>query len=210
MDYFPHDTHAMGDDRLLALRIDAGLEAVACYWVVLEKIYENEAPFEIAETNVEAKSVSYKLGVGFDEFRSYVGAMVSTGLLFYVDNGCDAVMSARAQEQIDALNKKRETARRNGKSGGRKPSGKPTRKKSGTDVGTDVGTESASYKTLNGIGSHKREPIPNDTNGAAAADAAPPVSCPICDAPMERTNSTKPNGSARLWRCALCGEEVWR
>lgn len=213
MDYFPHDTLAMSDDKVLALRIMDGLEAVACYWAVLEKIYADEKPFDISETNVgscmEARSVSYKLGVGFDEFRKYVFHMVDVGLLYRVDCDGDVVMSERAEEQIAALNKKRETARQNGLSGGRKPSGNQDRKRKKTNVGSNGKPKSAAYKTLNGIGSYKKEPIPVGSDGADVDESTPPepVDCPVCGVPMERTSAHR--GDSVLNRCPLCAEEVW-
>ena len=47
------------------------------------------------------------------------------------------------------------------------------------------------------------------SDGAEADKSAPPSAfrCPVCDAPMERTNSHK--GDSFMFRCRLCGEEAW-
>lgn len=208
MDYFPHDTKATSDSKVLALRMRGGLEAVACFWAVLERIYDSEQPFELSETNVEAMSVSLFLGVGFDQLSDNVSHMVEVGLLERDVENPNIVMSERAKKQIETLQKKRETARQNGKSGGRKPKSKTSKKPKKTDVGSDEKPKSASYKTLNGIGFDKQNLIPIASGDAAVADATPPAACPTCDAPMERTSSHKPNGTT-LYRCKLCAEEVW-
>ena len=207
MDYFPHDTMALSDDKLLALRIDDGLEAVACYWAVLEKIYADEKPFDVSETNVgssaEARSVSYKLGVGFDTMRKYVFDMERVGLLYRVEDGADVFMSERAAEQIELLDKKRETARQNGKSGGRKPKDNQRRKPTETNVGSSRKPNSDTYKTLNGIGSYKKEPIPvaSTSGGAVAEESAPPSApdCPLCGVPLRKTGMAD-----EPWWCDNC------
>lgn len=212
MDYFPHDTHALSDDKVLALRIEEGLEAVACYWAVLEKIYADEQPLDVSETNVgysaEARSVSYKLGIGFDQFRKYVFAMERVGLLDRIESDADVFMSERAAEQIEALDRKRETARQNGKSGGRKPKRKPSAKTAETNVGSNGKPKSASYKTLNGIGFYNKKPIPNDSVGADADKSAPPSSSddsrvPICPLCSKRVSFDVKAGK---WHCPMCGE----
>ena len=55
----------------------------------------------------------------------------------------------------------------------------------------------------------KNPPSANTSGGAAVAGATPPSVCPVCSLEtLERTNSHKPNGSV-LFRCRMCGEEVW-
>ena len=208
MDYFPHDTKAMSDDRLLALRIDGGLEAVACYWTVLEKIYGDEAAFDVSETNVEARSVLLRLGVGFDVLQKHVSRMVEIGLLERDVENPNLVMSKRAAEQISALNKKRETARQNGKVGGRKPKSDRRSNQRKTKVGSSDETEVAVNKTLNGVGLDKPNQTPIASDGADAQGAPPSAfKCPQCGMEMERTNSHK--GAKVLYRCKLCAEEAW-
>lgn len=203
MDYFPHDTQAMSDDKLLALRITKGLEAVACYWAVLEKIYADEAPFDVSETNVEATSVSYKLGVGFDVLRDYVLGMERVGLLYRFDGVSDVFMSERAEGQIGQLEKKRKTARQNGKSGGRKPSKNQSGNQRKTNVGSDVKPKSGDIKTLNikhkkgdaavGCGADKAAPTTAETESKV------PV-CPLCKSPVIF------DAKSMAWRCDICGE----
>ena len=207
MDYFPHDTRAMSDDKLLALRMEGGLEAVAIYWAVLEKIYAEEQPFELSGTNVGAMSVSYILGVGFDVLEKHVSTMCELGLFERDVENPKRVMSARATKQIEALEKKRETARRNGKTRSSKKDAKPKRNQHGNQRRSqqESNVEPTSPQ-LKPIGFHKENQIGLAPVGAAAAKAAPPVACPTCGCPMERTNSTQ--GSKRIWRCELCGTEV--
>lgn len=207
MDYFPHDTRAMSDSKVLALRMGKGLAAVACYWAVLERIYSEERPFELSETNVEAMLVSLLLGIGFDELSDYVFHMVEIGLLERDAENPDLIMSCRAREQIEKLDKKRETARQNGKKGGRKPvsnSSNRNRKPKETDVGSSEKPKSAAYKTLNGIGLYKNKPIPIASGDADADESAPPAAvhrCPLCNTELERTGMPDPD----YWWCDSCG-----
>ena len=212
MDYFPHDTHAISDDKITVLRMEKGLEAVACYWAVLEKIYEDEGPFDVSETDVgsclEARSVSYKLGVGFDVLRDYVFEMEKVGLLYRVDCDGDVFMSERAEAQIEELNRKRETARENGKSGGRKPKDNQRRLQKKTKVGSSRKPKSGDIKTLNGIGFDKQNQIPSASVAADADVSAPPSAqddsrvpvCPLCSEPI-RFDAKKMS-----WHCGTCGD----
>ena len=201
MDYFPHDTRAMGDDKLLALRLIDGLEAVAVYWAVLEKIYADEKPFILSETNVGCMSVSYMCGIGFEELTKMVFHMVDLGLFERDENDGNAIYSERATRQIEAIEKKRETARQNGKNGGRKPVRKPTK----TNVGSkSVASENQDSRNLNikGIGSYKKNQIPDSGSvGADAAEAAPPSppKCPLCGTELERTGI-----QSEPWWCSNC------
>jgi len=205
MDYFAHDTKAMSDDKLLALRIDKGLEAVAVYWCVIEKIYADEKPFEVSETNVEARSVLLRLGVGFDVLSEYVFHMCEIGLLERCGEDGKSVMSERARKHIENLETKRETARQNGKKGGRKPKAKKSGNQRKTKVGSNGEPKSASYKTLNGIGFDKQNLIPSASDGADAEEAAPPSAestkpiCPLCSKPVRF------DAKSMGWKCELCG-----
>lgn len=203
MDYFPHDTKAMSDDKLLALRIRDGLEAVACYWVILEKIYADEQPCDLSGSNVEATSVLLRLGVGPDVLKTYVSDMVKIGLLECDVENPMKVMSMRAEEQIKVLEKKRETARQNGKSRKAKPKSQKDGKQRRTDVGPNEEPKLAAYKTLNGIGSYKKEPIPVDStsDGAVAGEPAPPSvpKCPLCGCDLKTTGMAN-----EPWWCDNC------
>jgi hypothetical protein len=208
MDYFPHDSHAMSDDKLLALRIDKGLGAVAVYWCLLEKIYGDERPFDVSETNVEARSVLLRLGVGFDVLSEYVSHMCEIGLLERDPENPNLVTSKRAVEHIEELNRKREIARQNGKNGGRKPKAKRSGNQRKTNVGSKEKPKSGDIKTLNVIGLDKLNQITEASDGAAAAGAAPPSApddskvpvCPLCSKPVRFDPRTM------SWKCGMCGD----
>lgn len=204
MDYFPHDSHAMSDDKLLALRINGGLEAVAIYWCVVEKMYADEKPFEVSETNVEATSVLYRLGVGFQEFEKYVSMMLAIGLFERDEENPNLIISKRVKKQIEELDKKRVIARQNGKAGGRKPKGKNSRNQRETDVGSNGKPTSAPNKTLNSIGFDKQNQILCEERVAAVAEATPRSSkpaCPLCGTDLEKTGI-----SGTEWWCNCCRE----
>lgn len=215
MDYFPHDTLALSDDKIQALRLLGGLEAVACYWAVLEKIYASEKPFEVPETNVgtnvgssvEAMSVAYKLGMAFEDFRAHITTMEQVGLIYRIE-GTNSYMSERAEVQIAELEKKRETARRNGKARSGKPKKNQPCKLKRTKVGTNVGSTSDTYKTENGIGIDKQYLYLTVGDGAAVAGATPPPPveegtlpvCPLCE------SSVKFDMATGKWHCDICGD----
>lgn len=213
MQYFEHSTHAADDDAIMALRISQGGAAVDCYWVLLEKMYREEGPLSLfgtdGETNVETHSVSHRLCIGSEELKKYVLAMLQIGLF---EGTVENLVSARAMANIEKYQKRAEIARQNGKGGGRKPKRKPSGNPAGSKVGTNAETKVGATKQnkTKGIGSHKENQIPIASDGAAAGKPAPPdaVQCPVCDAPMERTNAVKSGTDRHIWRCPLCAEEV--
>lgn len=210
MDYFPHDTRAMTDDKIIALRMRSGLPAIAVYYAILEKIYAEEKPFEASETNVGATSVSLILGIGFDELRDYVSTMVEIGLFERDVENENAVICNRAKEHIAALERKREVARQNGKTGGRKPKGKTSGNRKRTDVGSKPKTdEEPTSPEIKPIGFYKKNQIGKASGDAAVAVATPPSAkdCSNCGAPMERTGIRVPGTDRHIWRCTLCAEE---
>lgn len=207
--YFDHDTTAASDDLIMALRIEHGGAAVDCYWALLEKIHKDEAPLNLfgtdGETNAETKSVSHRLCIGSDELKTYVSAMLGLGLF---EGTVENLTSRRAEKNIEAYQRKAETARHNGKSGGRKPKRKPKGNQVGSDVATDAATNVGARKEKKGIGSDKRNQIPSASGDADAGEPAPPaaVECPTCGVEMEPTNSFSSGRRRRVFRCPLCGD----
>jgi len=89
------------------------------------------------------------------------------------------------------------------------PSETPSERGSGTKgKGKGREKEREEEKKADGNSLGKNSHSADASDGAALADATPPAACPLCDGPMERTNTHKPNGTT-LFRCKLCAEEVW-
>lgn len=135
MRYFSHDTNAITDELMLQLRLEHGLEAVAVYWAILEYIYGEEEPFPFGEDRRETKSVLYKLGISFEQLKTYLLFMCDINLLLsrkYRDANYHLISSLRAEEAIEAYKARAETARQNGKKGGRpkNPDGNPEKTQS--------------------------------------------------------------------------------
>ena len=209
MQYFEHSTHAADDDSIMALRLEMGGAAVDCYWVLLEKMYRDEAAVNLfgtdGETNVETKSVSHRLCIGSDELKKYVLKMLELGLF---EGTLENITSKRAMKNIEKYQKRAETARQNGKSGGRKPNRKPSRNPVGFKVGTNAETNVGVTKQnkTKDIGSDKTEPISKGAGGADAHSAPPAPECPTCGAQMNPTNSFTAGKRRRIYRCPLCSD----
>jgi hypothetical protein len=148
-----------------------------------------------------------RLGIGFEEFADYVFHMCDIGLLERDPDNPVIVMSRRAAEHIAELNRKRETARQNGKNGGRKPKSSNGGNQGRTKVGSKGKPKSGDIKTLNVIGFDKQNQITKASVGAAVAGATPPSAddtripcCPLCSKRLRFDPSTL------KWNCELCGE----
>ena len=218
MRYFDHDTSASDDDKIMALRIDAGGAAVDAYWCVLELIYRDETDLVISENQPKTKSLCHRLCVGFDQLQSWLQSMVSVGLLTAEkssENDAEnpvSYSSVRASMNIDRYANKAETARQNGKKGGRKPKRNRTGTKSVSEKNPRLTQPEAKEKEKEkSLVAHKG--LPNDyaTGAASAAGAAPPAAfCPLCDAPcFKQTNTGR-------YECTACrdtwdaGQVTWR
>lgn len=211
MRYFDHDTTASSDEKIMALRIEHGGAAVDAYWTLLELMYREETSLEIFAnqrgTKLVSRSVSHLLCTGEETLKTWVSTMVELGL-FQRDG--DTIYSERALRNIEGYEKKRETARQNGKSGGRKPTQKPRRKKSETDVGSSVATDSkptsAQEKKRKGFGFINQNQNP-DSAAADAEKSASPESgeddtvCPKCS----DCGGMLFLSSKGVWTCKECG-----
>ena len=211
MRYFDHDTTASSDDLILALRIEHGGAAVDCFWAVLEQIYREETEVIIDRNRPETKALCVRLMLDYETLESYVSTMCSIGLLEVRSddgNGCKTVMSERAEQNIEAYQKKCEIARQNGSKGGRRPKHKPNGNQSANRVATKVVSDSQAKKRKEiDMGFDKQNPISKASDGAAMAGATPPSaddskvpSCPLC------SKRLRFDPVSLKWKCDLCGE----
>lgn len=190
MKYFDHDTNAMNDDRIVALRIECGIEAVYCYWGILEKMYADEAPVRIAENDPETKALSYRLAVAYQTLSEYCKAMEAVGLLEFSTED-ETYTSARAMENIRAYRERCEKARLSGQKGGRKANAKHSLSKRQANAKLRkekkvVDTYTVSTTTV--------------ADGADADKSAPPApECPLCGTELQATGI-----ASEPWWCNNC------
>lgn len=216
MRYFDHSTTAASDDKVQALRLEQGGEAVDAYWAILEKIYEDEAPFNRQGNQHVTNALCHRLCTDEKSLEGWISAMLEIGLLVRDVENPDAVTSERASKNIEAYQAKCKTARENGKKGGRKSSVKPKRNRVGSDVGTNAKTESQANKTkqnkTKGFGFDKQNQKPEASDGAAAEEAAPSSApyCPLCNVKLFR------NSQIGRYECPSChdtfdeGKAEWK
>ena len=60
MDYFPHDTDAVNDEKIEALRALYGNDGYAFYFIMLERIYRT-AEFEINVSDAETQKETFQI-----------------------------------------------------------------------------------------------------------------------------------------------------
>lgn len=83
MDYFPHDTDAVNDEKIEALTLLYGAKGYAFYFILLERIYRT-ANFELnvsdAETGEEIKQIlSRKIAITVQEFDKILSTALKWG-----------------------------------------------------------------------------------------------------------------------------------
>ena len=83
MDYFPHDTDAVNDEKIEALRALYGNDGYAFYFIMLERIYRT-ADFEINVSDAETQKETFqilakKVGVSTEIFEQMLNAALKWG-----------------------------------------------------------------------------------------------------------------------------------
>lgn len=113
MDYFPHDTDSLSDEKIEALRMLYGNDGYAFYFILLERIYRTEN-FELDISDAETKQIlSRKIGITEEKFEK----MLSTALKqkcfckeYYESNGC--LTSKGIKKRADVVLSKRIAAKK--------------------------------------------------------------------------------------------------
>lgn len=78
--YFPHDSNARNDDRIIAVRMRHKMEGYGVYFAILERILESSDYMSIKDYNV----IAFDLHVGSDLVKSVVEDF---GLFSFTDDG---------------------------------------------------------------------------------------------------------------------------
>lgn len=79
MDYFPHDTDAVNDEKIEALRFLYGNDGYAFYFILLERIYRTKE-FELDVSDAETIQIlSRKVGVNEEKFLQILETSLKRG-----------------------------------------------------------------------------------------------------------------------------------
>lgn len=213
MRYFDHDTTAMKDELVQALRLECGGAAVDAYWAILECIYRDETDLVLGENQPLTKSVTHWLCIDWETLKRYFSTMREVGLIDVVENGDGTytLHSERARQNIEAYQKRLETARQNGKKGGRKPNANRTQTKSKPNPNPTLTKPKTKEKEKEKVlDTHKGYPNTYAEHGADAGEPAPRSArrCPKCLSDMNPTNAYESGTRRRIWRCVQCDEEA--
>lgn len=85
MDYFPHDTDAVNDEKIEAMRAMHGNDGYAFYFILLERIYRAEnAELDISKQSVRL-ALAAKVGITWELFNSMIETAIDIELF---DRGC--------------------------------------------------------------------------------------------------------------------------
>lgn len=79
LDYFPHDTDSVNDEKIEALRMLFGNDGYAFYFILLERIYRT-ANFELDVSDAETILIlSKKINVSDDVFKQMLACAIKRG-----------------------------------------------------------------------------------------------------------------------------------
>ncbi|MBY9077255.1 DUF4373 domain-containing protein [Paenibacillus sp. HN-1] len=80
MEYFPHDTDAVNDEKIEAMRALFGNDGYAFYFILLERIYRSEnGELDVSSFTVRTALIK-KLGIDQDQFSPMLEAAFEIGL----------------------------------------------------------------------------------------------------------------------------------
>lgn len=111
--YFPHDSNAHQDERVLELRAEFGWEGYGIYWALIERMRDST---EYRIRRRAQKAVGMALGVDSDLFDSIIALALEVGLFAADDEHFWSPALSRRMADVEERRKKRQEA---GKKGGK-------------------------------------------------------------------------------------------
>lgn len=112
LDYFPHDTNAVGDDKLQSLMALCGPEGYAFYFILLERIYQRENGSYPVGKLIEKAGISRVIGITVARFEEILQRALEVGCFdpaVYESTGC--LTSAGIQSRLFHVNELRRKER---------------------------------------------------------------------------------------------------
>lgn len=135
--YFPHDSNAHQDERVLELRAEFGWEGYGIYWALIERMRDTS---EYRIRRRAEKAVGMSLGVAPELFEGIIALCLDVGLFEADDDHLWSPALVRRMAEVDEKRKKRQQA---GKKGGRASKSTPDPDPEPPPVG-DSGKQSSS------------------------------------------------------------------
>lgn len=80
MDYFPHDTDAVNDEKIEALKSVYGNNGYAFYFILLERIYNSEDGRLDVSNKLKRMAIINKIGINENEFNAIMDDAFDVGL----------------------------------------------------------------------------------------------------------------------------------
>lgn len=205
--YFDHDTGASTDPKIMQLRLECGGAAVDAYWYLVELMHREERG--VCVGNAGAMRVHcHTLCATSEDFKAYVSAMLSAGLLKSEDG--ETVYSERALDNVSGYQAKREKASSAAKSRWSNADAMQTHKQ--TQCERNATAMPRKEKKRNSSNATKSITTTKASGDAAGDKPAPPSAkayCPMCDSPAWKDN-------LGVFHCNTCHDSyarekvVWR
>lgn len=114
--YFSHDSNAMSDPKILAMRCDYGLEGYGLYWVIIEML-RNESNYKLSLNKTTYRAIKVQTGTSIDieEFinnciNEYVDSSTGNGLFNSDGNMFWSASLLKRMEKYEELKEKRSQA----------------------------------------------------------------------------------------------------
>jgi hypothetical protein len=113
MEYFPHDTDAVNDEKIEALRMLYGNDGYAFYFILLERIYRDSS-FELDVSDAETRQIlAKKIAISEEKFDQMLSTALNRGLFNKEDYEEFGILSSfgikkRAKIVVDKREKMRQ------------------------------------------------------------------------------------------------------
>ncbi len=83
LDYFPHDTDAVNDEKIEALRALYGNDGYAFYFILLERIYRTENVELDIKTEQMKRILAKKIQISKQKFEKMLSTAAYLTMVFY-------------------------------------------------------------------------------------------------------------------------------
>ncbi len=157
--YFPHDSNAHADERILELRAEFGWEGYGIYWALVERM-RDASDYRIR--NRARKAIALGLSIDAKLFDDIVELCIEVGLF---DSDDDHFWSPALERRMAEVENKRKRRQAAGAKGGKSKKNGETSKQSSSNEPPPPEDEQA---LLNQCSSNAQALLPNDATNAEA------------------------------------------
>ncbi len=107
--YFPHDSNARHDPKIISMMTEYGTKGYGTYWIIVEILREQQNNQISLKEKYSYISLAKETGCSVDEIKHFIDECVNTYCLFKIEDGL--LYSESLNERMSSLKDKKEKAK---------------------------------------------------------------------------------------------------